>query len=68
MKVFLVTMYCLLQKNISFHIDKVEMIVDIDDSLLTINVFEGKVDTTPIIVDWHSTNKINSIVYFQPSK
>lgn len=37
------------------------MIVDIDDSLLTINVFEGKVDTTPIIVDWHSTNKINSI-------
>ena len=44
------------------------MIVDIDDSLLTINVFEGKVDTTPIIVDWHSTNKINSIVYFQPSK
>lgn len=61
MKVFLVTMYCLLQKNIPFHIYKIEMIVDIDDSLLAINVFEGEKDTIPIIVDWHSTNKINSM-------
>lgn len=61
MKVFLITMYCLLQKNIQFHIYKIEMIVDIDDSLIAINVFEGEEDTIPIIVDWHSTNKINSI-------
>jgi hypothetical protein len=61
MKAFLISAYCILLKNINFHIGTIDMIADLDDELQKINIYEAKDEDDFIIVDWHSTNKINSL-------
>ena len=61
MKAFLLTAYCIVSKGIEKDISKIDIMVDIYDTvqsiLLTINT-----DTTQhIYVDWHSTNRINDL-------
>lgn len=60
-KAFLIGLYCILLKGINFNIDHVDLIADLDDELQSINVFEGNSNHENIIVQWHSTNKINSM-------
>lgn len=61
MKAFLIGLYCLLLKGIDLNIDHVDLIADLDDELQAINVYEATSDHEFIIVQWHSTNKINSM-------
>ena len=58
---FLIACYCILCKNITFHIGNVDIIADLDDEVQSINISEETSDNHVIIVQWHSTNKINSI-------
>ena len=61
MKVFLITTYCILCNNIDFNIGYIDIIVDLDDELEKINVFETEEETNLIIVNWESRNKINDM-------
>lgn len=61
MTAFFITAYCILIKDISFNIGHIDMIADLDDDLDSINIYESKEEHDIIIVDWHSTNKINSM-------
>lgn len=61
MRAFFITAYCILIKNISFNIGHIDMIADLDDELDSINIYESEEEHDFIIVDWHSTNKINSM-------
>ena len=58
---FFQTTYCLLEKRVDFHIKHIDMIADLDDELDSIQIFESSDPMDVIIVDWHSSNKINSI-------
>ena len=61
MLAFFQTAYCILVKDINFSIKHIDMIADLDDELESIQLYESAQPTDTIIVDWHSTNKINSI-------
>ncbi|WP_217077763.1 hypothetical protein [Clostridium baratii] len=61
MKVFFITTYCILNKNIDFDIESIDMVVDLDDELEKINIFPSKRESSFILVNWESTNKINSM-------
>lgn len=61
MKAFLITAYCILIKDINFCIGSIDMIADLDDELQSINIYEAEHETDFIMVDWHSSNKINSM-------
>lgn len=61
MRAFFQTAYCILEKNISFYVKRIDMIADLDDELESIQLYENTEPTNVIIVDWHSSNKINSI-------
>ena len=58
---FFQTAYCILEKKIDFHIKHIDMIADLDDELDSIQIYESSDPIDVIIVDWHSSNKINSI-------
>lgn len=57
----MIGLYCILIKEIDFNIEHVDLIADLDDQLQTINIYEGTTNHDFIIVQWHSTNKINSM-------
>ena len=62
MKAFLVGLYCiLLNESKCDRIGHVDLIVDLDDELHSIKVFEADDESDVLIVEWHSTNKINSM-------
>lgn len=61
MRAFFLTAYCILLKNIDFNIGHIDIIADLDDELESIKIYENESNKDFIIVDWHSTNKINSI-------
>jgi len=61
MKAFLIAAYCILLKNIDFHIDCIDMIADLDDELQSVNIYEAEQKEEILIIQWHSTNKINSM-------
>lgn len=61
MLAFFQTAYCILEKRIKFHVKHIDMIADLDDELESIQLYESSEPTDVIIVDWHSSNKINSI-------
>lgn len=61
MTAFFLTMYCILLKKIDFVIGHIDMIADLDDELDCIKIYEAKEQQDFIIVEWHSTNKINSM-------
>lgn len=61
MTAFFITVYCILIKNISFNIGHIDIIANLDDDLDSINIYESEEEHDFIIVDWHSTNKINSM-------
>lgn len=61
MKAFLITSYCILLKNIDFSISNIDMIADLDDELQTINIYKADNEEDVLLVQWHSTNKINSM-------
>ncbi len=61
MQAFFITTYCILLKNIDFNITNIDMIADLDDELESIQLYGNQEEQGTIIVDWHSTNKINSI-------
>lgn len=61
MRAFFLTAYCILSKNIDFNIGHIDVIADLYDELESIKIYESESDNDLIIVDWHSTNKINSI-------
>lgn len=58
---FFQTAYCILEKRLDFHIKHIDMIADLDDELDCIQIYESSDPMDAIIVDWHSSNKINSI-------
>ena len=58
---FFKTVYCILEKKVGFYIKHIDMIADLDDELESIQLYESSEPTDVIIVDWHSSNKINSI-------
>ncbi|MFL0270132.1 hypothetical protein [Candidatus Clostridium radicumherbarum] len=61
MKAFLIAAYCILFKDINFCIGSIDMIADLDDELQSINIYEAEHEADFIMVDWHSSNKINSM-------
>lgn len=61
MKAFFITVYCILMKEIDFNIGHIDMIADLDDELDSIKIYKNEKENDFIIVDWHSTNKINSM-------
>ena len=61
MLAFFQTAYCILTKKIDFIIKHIDMIADLDDELESIQLYESSEQIDVIIVDWHSSNKINSI-------
>ena len=61
MLAFFQTAYCILEKNISFCINKIDMIADLDDELESIQLYGSTKSTNVVVVDWHSSNIINSI-------
>jgi hypothetical protein len=61
MKVFLIGLYCILVHGIDFSVGSIDLLVDLDDELRSINLFECKEEKEFVIVNWHSTNKINNI-------
>lgn len=61
MLAFFQTAYCILEKRIAYYIKNIDMIADLDDELESIQIYESSEPTEVIIVDWHSSNKINSI-------
>lgn len=67
MKAFLIAAYCILIKEIQFQIGGIDIIADLDDDVQSINISESK-DDGIIIIQWHSTNKINSIYMLYKTK
>lgn len=67
MKAFLIAAYCILIKEIQFQIGGIDIIADLDDDVQSINISESK-DDSIIIIQWHSTNKINSIYMLYKTK
>lgn len=61
MLAFFQTAYCILEKRVGFYIKHIDMIADLDDELESIQLYESPNPIDVIIVDWHSSNKINSI-------
>lgn len=61
MLAFFQTAYCILEKNVEFYIRHIDIIADLDDALESIQLYESSKPTDVIIVDWHSSNKINSM-------
>lgn len=61
MLAFFQTAYCILLKEIHFNIKHIDMIADLDDELDSIQIYESTEQPEVIMVDWHSSNKINSI-------
>lgn len=61
MLAFFQTAYCILEKKVEFYVKHIDMIADLDDELESIQLYESPNPTDIIIVDWHSSNKINSI-------
>ena len=61
MLAFFQTAYCILEKKIGFHIRHIDMIADLDDELESIHLYESDKPVEIISIDWHSSNKINSI-------
>lgn len=61
MLAFFQTAYCILTKKIDFFINHIDMIADLDDELESIQLYESSKPIDVIIVDWHSSNKINSV-------
>ena len=65
MEAFFLTAYCILVKNIDISIGHIDIIADLDDQLDSIKIYENENESenedTPIFVEWHSTNKINSM-------
>lgn len=58
---FFIATYCILLKNISCNVGKIELIVDIYDELEAINIYESEEEVSNIYIQWQSTNKINGI-------
>ena len=61
MLAFFQTLYCILIRKVGFYIKHIDIIADLDDELESIQLYESSEPTDVIIVDWHSSNKINSI-------
>lgn len=62
MKAFLTGLYCILMNQEKFNkIGHVDLIADLDDELQSIKIFEADEDQEAIIIQWYSTNKINSM-------
>lgn len=61
MLAFFQTAYCILTKRVNFFIKHIDMIADLDDQLESIQLYESSEPVDAIIVDWHSSNRINSI-------
>lgn len=61
MRAFSIAAYCILLKDISFHVGSIDIIADIDDEVQRINIDKTDEKDDIIIVEWHSTNKINNI-------
>lgn len=63
MLAFFQTAYCILEKRIDFSVKNIDIIADLDDELDSIQLYAASNDnsTDIIIVNWHSSNKINSI-------
>lgn len=68
MLAFAISSYCILCKNIDFHVSNIDIIADLEDEVQSINIGEGEPDKDYIFVDWHSTNKINSIYMLYKAK
>lgn len=61
MRAFLVGLLCMLIRGIDFNIEHVDLIADLDDELKAIHIYESTNDNDFIIIQWHSTNKINNM-------
>ena len=61
MLAFFQTAYCILEKDIKFYIRHIDIIADLYDQLESIQIFESHEPVKVVMVDWHSSNKINSI-------
>lgn len=61
MLAFFQTAYCILEKRVGFYVKHIDMIADLEDELENIQLYESSEPTDIIIVDWHSSNRINSI-------
>lgn len=61
MNAFLVTAYCILCKGINENISKIDIVVDIYDTVQLITLEKCTKDKDYIFVDWHSTNRINDL-------
>lgn len=61
MKAFSITAYCIIAKGFSENISNIDITVDIYDTVQCISLKINTIDSDSIIIDWHSTNKINDL-------
>jgi len=61
MNVLFLTAYCILLKDVDFHIGHIDIIADLYDEIDSIRVYESENEQDLITIDWHSTNRINSV-------
>lgn len=61
MNAFLIAAYCIIYKGVNFHIDKIDVMVDIYDILQSVKLRKSKTSVESIYVTWHSTNRINDL-------
>lgn len=61
MNAFLLTAYCILCKGLNTHTSKIDITVDIYDTLADITIELSDSKPNVVIVDWHSINKINDL-------
>ena len=68
MQAFLIAAYCIISKEITFNVHNIDIIADLDDEVQSINISEAQADNNFVIIQWHSTNKINSIYMLYKTK
>lgn len=61
MNAFLITAYCIISKGIQKDISKIDITVDIYDTVQNISLTPNTKNHDFIYVDWHSTNRINDL-------
>lgn len=60
--------YCILKHNISNFVSRIDITVDIYDTVQNIKVEFSNVENKNIYIDWHSTNRINDIYMLYKTK
>ena len=61
MNAFLITAYCIVSKGIKNDISKIDITVDIYDTVQNIVLTPNTDNSDLVYLEWHSTNRINDL-------